>query len=127
MNALARIGLATMVVVFAGGLTRADDKKETDKAKLLGTWKLVKAENAPIGALVEFTKDGKMIITFDMDGQKKSIEGTYKLEGDKLHTAMKIGDIEMMDTDTIKSLTAEKLTLVDKEGKTAELERVKKK
>jgi uncharacterized protein (TIGR03066 family) len=126
MNVLARVGLGLAVMVLAG-LARAEDKKEFDKAKLIGTWKVTKAEGAPEGALVEFTKDGKFIVTFEVNGEKKSVDGTYKLEGDKLHTVMKIGDMEMKDTDTIKSLTDDKLNLIDKDGKPAELEKVKKK
>lgn len=127
MNVGGRIAAALALALVVGNLTQADDAKKIDQAKLIGTWKIVKAEGAPEGATVEFTKDGKMIVSAEMNGQKLKFEGTYKIEGDKLLSAMTIMGNEVKDTDTIKSLTDDKLTLVDKEGKLAELEKVKKK
>jgi uncharacterized protein (TIGR03066 family) len=117
---VAVVALATLIA----GINRADDKK-IDKAKLVGKWKVLKAEGAPPGTIVEFTKDGKLKVTIDMDGNKIELAGTYKVEGEKLHTAMKLGDKEETDIDTIKTLTDAKLHLVDKVGKEAELEKVK--
>ena len=105
---------------------RADEKKDIDKAKLVGKWKVTKGENVPAGATIEFTKDGKLSMSFDVNGTIMKVEGTYKVEGDKLHTTIKMGDKEEMDTDTLKSLTDDKLVVEDKAGKVVELEKVKK-
>src|SRR5262245_31750669 len=126
MNALAKVTLALAVVV-AAGVARGEDKKEIDKNKVIGTWKVTKSEGAPPDAVIEFTKDGKLIVTFEINGEKKTLEGTYKLNGDKLETAIKIGDMKMTDTDTIKAISDDKMSLVDKDGKATELEKVKKK
>jgi uncharacterized protein (TIGR03066 family) len=127
INARRRIVVALALAVSFAGLARAEDKKEFDKTKLIVTWNIIKAEGAPVGALVEFAKDGKMIVSFEMDGKQIKVEGTYKLEGDKLHTVMSFEGNEMKDVDTIKSLTEDKLSLIDKDDKPAELEKVKKK
>lgn len=126
MNKIGKMAAVMALVVFGAGLVRADDKKAVDKDKLVGKWKVIKAEGVPPGTIVEFTKDGKMKISIEMDGMKLDLDGTYKVEGDKLHTAMKLGDKEEKDIDTIKTLTADKLSIIDKEGKAADLEKVKK-
>lgn len=43
-----------------------------DKAKLVGFWEVVKSEEAPPGSTVQFTKDGKLILTFEKDGDEKA-------------------------------------------------------
>jgi len=113
------------VAIVAVGIAAAEEKKEIDKTKLIGKWKVVKAEGVPPGTIIEFMKDGKFVVSIDMDGNKITLDGTYSIEGDKLHTTMKLGEKENKNTDTLKTLTAEKLSLVDKEGKVAELEKVK--
>jgi uncharacterized protein (TIGR03066 family) len=115
---LALIGIAV-------SLTHAQEKKDVDKAKIVGKWKVIKAEGVPPGTIVEFSKDGKLKISIEADGMKLELSGTYKVEGDKLQTALKVGDKEEKDEDTIKTLTDDKLSIIDKDGKGAELERAK--
>jgi uncharacterized protein (TIGR03066 family) len=129
------VAAAAALVVFVGGI-RADEKdkekdkdKKVDAAKLVGKWELTKseAENAPKGAIVEFTKDNKLTITVDVGDKKVELTGSYKVDGDKLTVKIKPpdGGKEEEDTDTIKSLTDEKVVLVDKNGKTTELTKKK--
>ena len=110
------------VVVFVGFVS-AEDKK-VDAAKLVGKWELTKSEsgNAPKGAIVEFTKDNKLSITIDVGGKKVELTGTYKVDGNKLTVTIKNpdGGKDESDTDTIKSLTDEKIVLVDKDKKETE-------
>lgn len=77
--------LIGMVVLFAAAAvcTGAD---KIDPAKLVGKWKgQEKGENLNI----EFTKDGKF--SSFMDGSKEEkIEGTYKLENEKLMLESKV-------------------------------------
>jgi uncharacterized protein (TIGR03066 family) len=115
-----------LVVGFAGGV-RADDKKaDIDKDKLLGTWEVVKSdEGPPVGTVVEFTKDGKMKVTHKSDGKEETLEGTYKIDGDKLSVVLKMGDKEDKHSVTIKKLTATEMTAENEKGKTAEFKKKK--
>src|SRR5262245_3327925 len=114
-------------IVFVAGAS-ADDKK-IDPAKLLGKWELTKSEsgNAPKGAIIEFMKDNKMSINVDFNGKSLKLEGTYKVDGDKLTVTIKPpdGGKEDSDTDTIKSLTDDKIVLIDKDKKETELTKKK--
>ena len=76
------VAVALTVVLVAGA--SADDKK-IDPAKLVGKWELTKSEsgNAPKGAMIEFMKDNKMTITVDLLGKSLTLNGTYKVDGDK--------------------------------------------
>jgi uncharacterized protein (TIGR03066 family) len=108
------VGLAMLGLV---GLARADEKKKDDTqkkddavAKLMGTWEITKNTGGiPEGTLIEFAKDGKLVMTAT-DGTK--VDGTYKVEKDKLLTT--IGGAE--DTDTIEKLTADAVELKNKDG-----------
>jgi uncharacterized protein (TIGR03066 family) len=112
------------VVVFVGA-SKAQDKK-VDPAKLVGKWELVRSEstNAPKGAIVEFTKDSKLTIDFEENGKKRVVTGTYKVDGDKLSVRGEDGT-EVQDADTIKTLTDDKIVLVDKDMKETELTKKK--
>ena len=116
---------AAAVLVVGGG--RAADK--IDPAKLVGKWEITKTEDetAPKGAVVEFTKDKKVTLTIDAGGKKVELGGTYKVDADKLTVTFKAPDSgkESSDTDTIKSLTDDKLVLVDNKGKATEFARKK--
>jgi uncharacterized protein (TIGR03066 family) len=118
----------TAVVAFTGllsGVILADDK--IDKAKLTAVWKLVKSdEPAPKDATAEFTKDGKLIVQFEMDGKPEKLEGTYTLEGNKITAILKKGDNEDKDVLTITTLTDDKLVIENRNGKKHEFEKVKK-
>ena len=68
-----------------------------------------------------------MTISFDANGKEVKLEGTYKVDGDKLTVKLSLpGGKDNEDTDTIKTLTDEKLVLVDKEKKENEFTKKKK-
>jgi uncharacterized protein (TIGR03066 family) len=113
--------LTLALIGTAGG----QDKKGIDKAKLIGIWEVVKSEGAPPGATVEFTKDGKLILKAKVGDKDFNLEGTYKLEGDKIHSVLKIMDKELKDTSTIKTLSDTQLIVVDEKGKVDEFKRKK--
>jgi uncharacterized protein (TIGR03066 family) len=118
---------ACVAAVVLVGSAVADDK--VDATKLVGMWELTKSadENAPKGATVEFTKDNKVTIAFNANGKDVKLEGTYKVDGDKLTVKLSLpGGKDNEDTDTIKSLTDEKLVLVDKDKKENEFTKKKK-
>jgi len=96
-----------------GGKSNAD--------KIVGTWEITKSESdAPKGATVEFTKDGKIKMTAKVEGHEISMEGTYKVDGDKLTTTMKMGNKEKTETAKIKSLDDSTLKIEDEKGKVDE-------
>lgn len=106
---------------------KKDDKK-IDPAKLVGKWELTRSTDptALKGALVEFTKDNKVHVSFTVAGKEEKFDGTYRVSGDKL--TVKMNDPESKDkedTDTIQSLTDEKFLLVDKDGKENEFTKKK--
>jgi uncharacterized protein (TIGR03066 family) len=101
MKAL-RLILGAWVVLALAGVSVADDKtkppakdeKKEDKKdnkefkeKMVGTWELVSEDFSwKKGTLIKFTKDGKL--NFRPPGEKKGLDGTYKLDGDKLTMTM---------------------------------------
>jgi uncharacterized protein (TIGR03066 family) len=127
-----------LLACFAAGLigyaaSAADDAdkdkkdKAVDKAKLVGTWELVKtdAKDAPPpGTLVEFTKDGKLKITVEVGEKKVTLNGTYSVDGDKLKTKMTTPDgQEHSDTDTITKVTDKQLLLKGSKGENSEFKK----
>src|SRR5262245_51676167 len=123
MNAMRYLAAAT-VVCLVGASAMADEK--ADKAKLLiGTWEVSKADEGtiPVGSTVEFTKDNKIKVTIKAGDQENTLDGTYKVDGDKFD--IKFGDQEQTLTITIKKLTKTELTTTNPEGKTVELKKKK--
>ncbi|MBX9624965.1 MAG: TIGR03066 family protein [Gemmataceae bacterium] len=124
MKRLFAVGLGLAVVGLAGP-GRADDKDDNAK-KIVGKWEVAKAGgDLPAGSTVEFTKDGKITAVVKADGQELKIEGTYKVEKDKLTVKLKLGDQEIDETATIKKLTDDALHLEDKDKKVDEFKKVK--
>jgi uncharacterized protein (TIGR03066 family) len=126
MSALRLLVAGLLVLGFAVGV-RADDKKaDIDKDKLLGTWEVVKADDGPPpGTVVEFAKDGKLKVTHKKDGKDETLEGTYKIDGDKLSVVLKMGDKEEKHSVTIKKLTATEMVAENDKGKAAEFKKKK--
>ena len=102
---------------------RAEDK--ADNAKLIvGKWEIVKTEGGlPKGTQIEFSKDGKIKISGKRDDQDFTLEGTYKVDGDKFTVTAKQGDQERTQMITIKKLTKTELITENQEGKSSELAR----
>jgi uncharacterized protein (TIGR03066 family) len=127
---LACAGCLAVGLLACGAVTgpaRGQEKK-TNKEKIVGNWELVKTEEPlppGIKLVVNFSKDGKMKVTATIMGMTRDQEGTYKVEGDKLHTAQKQGDKEMKETDTIKTLDDKQLITVNAKGQKTEFKRAK--
>src|SRR5262245_66151044 len=119
---------ACAVVALCVYVGHADDKK-VEPAKVIGKWKLIRttADNAPKEATIEFSKDNTFRVVANADGTAFEIRGTYKVESNKLTVTIIFADgkKDTPETDTIKSLTDDKMLLVDKEGKETELAKVK--
>jgi uncharacterized protein (TIGR03066 family) len=112
-------------VMGLGGFAAADEKDDYAK-KIIGKWEITKTEgDEPIGTLVEFTKDGKLSITLKADGKEIKIDGTYKVEKDKLTTEATVSGKTEKDVDTIKKLTDDELQIENKDKKTITLKKKK--
>jgi uncharacterized protein (TIGR03066 family) len=115
-------------ILFHGEMLEEVSKnKGVDKAKLVGTWELVKtdAKDAPPpGTLVEFTKDGKLKVTVEVGEKKVTLNGTCSVDGDKLKTKMTTPDgQEHSDTDTITKVTDKQLLLKGGKGENSEFKK----
>ena len=115
-----------MIALGLAGSARADDKTDDYAKKIVGKWELTKAGgDVPVGSIVEFTKDGKLSATIKADGMEIKLEGTYKLDKDKLALTIKVNDQTVEETVTIKKLTDEVMELEDKDKKVDELKKKK--
>ena len=119
MNAL-KLLAATAVVCLLSPVARADEKDYAKK--IVGKWEVTKADEGslPTGAVVEFTKDGKLKVTHKVGDKDMTFEGTYKLDGDKFVVTVKIEAEEHTNTITIVKLTDTELHTKDKDGKAVE-------
>jgi uncharacterized protein (TIGR03066 family) len=127
--------LAACFAFLALTATANADDKAVNKDKIVGTWQVTKsAGGLPGDSILQFTKEGKLKITISVPVKSKdnkkttqsvTIEGTYKVEGDKLSIALKQGAKESKETMTIKTLTDKKLVTADSRGKEDEFEKTK--
>ena len=82
---------------------------------LIGKWQ---PEKLPAGIdklIFEFTKDNKLIIEFETQGQKQKFEGSYKLEGDKLSFKIVIAGSELDEKRKVLKLTENEFVARDEE------------
>jgi uncharacterized protein (TIGR03066 family) len=128
---LATFAAAAVLIGAAAAQDKKDPKKDdkkVDAAKLIGRWELTRStlDMAPKSAVVEFTKDNKVTVSVTANGKEDKYSGSYKVEGDKLTVKLTIpGEADQEDTDTIQTLTDEKLLLVDKNKKENEFAKKK--
>jgi uncharacterized protein (TIGR03066 family) len=122
------LSLALLAVMGLVSGVGAQDKKDAkiDGKKLIGKW-TPKDAKKEAGLVIEFAKDGKLILSVDIAGKTEKVEGMYKLDGAKLTLAIKFGDKENKETMTILKLTDEELETEDSNGKKDTLLRVKAK
>src|SRR5262245_43643614 len=100
MNA-ARLALMGALCLGLAGLARAEDtdKKDDLGKQLLGRWEAVKGKGLPAGAIVEFKKDGKMVVTMKgKDDKEQKMEATYKVKDKAFEMTMKRNDEERKQT-----------------------------
>jgi uncharacterized protein (TIGR03066 family) len=125
MSTLRWLAVGVVIVAFGSG-ARADDKP--DYAKLLvGKWEVSKADEGtiPVGAMVEFTRDGKIKFGGKKDGEEMMFEGTYKVEGDAFVMTVKLGDQEKTQKITITKITDKEMATKGEDGKLVELTKKK--
>jgi uncharacterized protein (TIGR03066 family) len=132
MKLVGAVALGLTFILATAGKTEATDgekKGATNAAKLLGKWEATTGE-IPTGAVLEFTKDGNVTLTLDLKGTLvpiawSGLQGTYKIEGEKLKTVRKVGEMEVTDTFTIKTLTASTFVLEDNKKKVEAFKRTR--
>jgi len=125
MRTITGVVLGVLLAVAAGASAQdtKDKKDAVDAKRLIGKWEpKEKKENVTI----EFTKDGKLLLSVDAGGKAQKLEGTYKLDGNKLTVTIKFMDQEMKEEVTINSLSDTELTTTDSKGKKETLQRVAK-
>lgn len=121
MKALSAFGLAVLIGVACNARAADDDYAK----KIIGAWLFDKGEGLPPGAVVEFTKDGKVTIVAKDKDKEEKIDGTYKVEKDKLISKFTANGKTVEETDTITKLTDEVLELTDKDKKTTTFKKKK--
>ncbi|HXD88511.1 MAG TPA: TIGR03066 family protein [Urbifossiella sp.] len=94
-----RYAIGGVLLLALASAAAAEEK--IDAKKLLGKWER-KDSKKETAFIVEFAKDGKLIVT---SGKDFKTDGTYKLDKDKLTIQLKIGENEVKDTVTITKLT----------------------
>jgi len=115
--------LGVVLVVFAGTAQGQDDNAK----KIVGAWEVTKSGgDLPAGTTIEFTKDGKLNAVIKADGMEVKLDGTYKVEKDKLIVKIKLGDQNIEETATIKKLTDDALEIEDKDKKVDVFKKKKK-
>jgi uncharacterized protein (TIGR03066 family) len=86
-------------------------------------WTVVKSEEAPPGTRIVFGADGKLTLTFVIEGKPREVSGTYAVSGNQLTLKLNHDGKERVETRTIKKLTDAVLVTEDKNRKVEELER----
>lgn len=117
---------AVAVLAFAGFAAAQKDEK-IDGKKLVGKWEQASAPKGAPKMTVEFTDKGKMTLSIDAGGKAITIEGTYKVDGNKLEMVLKADGKEEKETVTITKLTDTELAGKDSKGMEEKFVRVKAK
>lgn len=118
--------IAAVVILGFAGITGAQDKKDEkfDGKKLIGKWEPADGKDPVV---VEFADKGKLSLSIEVGGKTEKIEGTYKLEGDKLEIALALGGKEQKETITLSKLTDDEWAGKDAKGKEEKFKKVKPK
>jgi uncharacterized protein (TIGR03066 family) len=121
-----RCALPTVVLILFASLflapVAADDKKETAKDLIIGKWQPADPKEMVI---LEFTKDGKIIVKETRAGKTSEITGTYKFVGaDQVQAVMRFNGEEKKENLTV-TVTRDELTTTDSGKKTDKFKRVK--
>ena len=105
-------------LLFAPGARAADPKLDD----LLGKWELTeKTAGIPKGAVFDFQKGGKLVVTAEVDDKKMTFEFKYELKDDQIKFT--IGN--KSDMTKITTLNEKELVCTDKDGTIAKFKRVK--
>jgi len=114
MKTLSGAVLGACLIAFAGPASAQDDHAK----KIVGAWEVAKTTgDLPAGTTVEFQKDGKIAIVIKEADKDMKLDGTYKVEKDKLNVTITVMGQKHEESLTIKKLTDDALELEDKDKK----------
>jgi uncharacterized protein (TIGR03066 family) len=115
--------------IILTGSVRAAPAPKSNQTMILGVWEVIKSDDGtPPMTTIEFTRDGKLKVKTKVGDQTLTMEGTYKLEGDKLTVTLMTPDEkekEVTDTVTITKLTDKDLITKDQKGKVDQFKKKK--
>lgn len=119
--------VSIVILAFAGFTGAADEKVEKiDAKKLIGKWEPAKAEKG--GSMVlEIQEKGKLVLSVSFGDKTEKLEGSYKLDGNKLEVELAFGGKSDKEILTVLKLTDTELVTKDSKGKEDTLKRVKAK
>lgn len=112
--------LIASLLLFATSISYAQEKSLLAGGK---EWKVIKSEEAPPGTKLMFANDGKVTLTFAVEGKAREITGSYTLTGTQLIMKLNHDGKERIETRTIKKLTETVLITEDKNKRVEELQR----
>ena len=120
------VGCALVMALAFSATSVAQEKGKIDGKLLIGKWTPKEDKKGPPGAMtLEFMKDGKLAIAIEGGGKSDKIDGTYKLDGDKLVVSLVYEGAKKEETLTVKKLTDAELETADSKGKTDSFTKVK--
>src|SRR5438046_2135533 len=117
MRAIMGCALGVLLVASAGF-----SQEKIDGKKLVGKWTPAEKKEK---VNIEDTKDNKLRLAVDVAGKVEKLEGTYKLDANKLTVAINFGGKEQKEEMTVNKLTDDELETTDSKGKKETLKKVK--
>jgi uncharacterized protein (TIGR03066 family) len=129
MRAVVASVAVAVLVGFAGFVGAADEKKDekVDVKKLLGKWEPAKPEkDAPV-MILEMQDKGKFTLHVTFMGKTEKVDGTYKVDGNKIEVEMTFNGKTEKDTLTVVKLTDTEMVTKGKNGKEEALKKLKDK
>ncbi|HSQ57795.1 MAG TPA: TIGR03066 family protein [Gemmata sp.] len=118
------LGCAAILALACGASFAGQTK--VDAKKLVGKWAPAPEKDKkekPLPMVIEFTADGKVSMTVGAPGAEHRVDGTYSLAADKLSVQLKVREMDVKETLTIKKLTDDELTTEDSKGKAETMKR----
>jgi uncharacterized protein (TIGR03066 family) len=122
-----RAVLCAVAVLGFAGVTAAGQDQKIDAKKLIGKWEAAKPKADAPKMVVEFAEGGKVTLTVTVGDKSEKIDGTYKVDGNKVSVAMAFGGKEEKETFTVSKLTDDEMVSTDSKGKEDTLKKVKAK
>lgn len=96
-----------------------------DGKLFVGKWQAEKPPEGVDKIVVEFTKDEKVHLSIEGQGETRKIEGTYKLKGDKLSIEIDANGDKQTQERTIAKLTETELVTKGDDGEERKYKKVK--
>ena len=109
-----RFAMLIVTGLLCVGMSLAVAQEGTVK-KLVGSWIVTKG-NAPPNAVLTFSKDGKLVMSVDLQGKELKLEGTYTLKDNAITSKLSFNGKEMVEVHKIKKLTETELHTEDEKG-----------